>query len=148
MKIQQKSPGCKVSLPMPKISSLGLLNRMSHLVSIARQETLAPKTISFHNVFTGIKATYFQKTVCSSKGEWTVDKRNACDSFLICQHLQKCPQKTIRCPHKSIPYVDQQHKEWCWLPCHLPWIISHLVICGKGSWFFFLSVLDVSKSQK
>lgn len=43
LKSQQKSPGHKVSLPGPEISGLGLLNRMSHLVSIAGQETLAPK---------------------------------------------------------------------------------------------------------
>lgn len=43
LKSQQKSPGHKVSLPGPEISGLGLLNRMSHLVSIAGQETLAPR---------------------------------------------------------------------------------------------------------
>lgn len=43
LKSQQKSPGHKVSLPGLEISGLGLLNRMSHLVSIAGQETLAPK---------------------------------------------------------------------------------------------------------
>lgn len=83
--------GAQISSPASKISGLGLSNRMSHLLSITGQETFGPKRISPQNVFTRIKASSFQESVCGSKEEWTLDKGNTSDFFLICPNVQQCP---------------------------------------------------------
>lgn len=101
MKIQQKSPGHKVSPPVPKISGLRVLNRMSHLLCTVGQETLGPKRMSPRMYYQDKSHIFSRKVFTAPRKEWNSDNRNAggfflpSGFFLICQYLQKRPKEPM-----------------------------------------------------